>query len=89
MAGHVERSVVGRGAVVEAGAVVRESVLLPGAVVRRGARVERAILDDLVEVCPEAVVGEAGGEIALVGLEAVVEAGTRLSAGVRFPEIDD
>ena len=41
VAGDVERSVIGRGAVVEAGAVVRESVLLPGAVVRAGATVER------------------------------------------------
>ena len=46
VAGTVSRSVVGRGAVVEEGAVVRESVLLPGAVVRAGARVERAVLDD-------------------------------------------
>jgi glucose-1-phosphate adenylyltransferase len=89
VAGNVERSVVGRGGVVEAGAVVRESVLLPGAVVRRGARVERAILDDRVEVCPDAVVGEVDGEIALVGLEAAVEAGTRLPAGVRFPEVEE
>jgi glucose-1-phosphate adenylyltransferase len=88
VAGHVERSVVGRGAVVEAGAVVRESVLLPGAVVRRNARLARAILDDRVEVCQDAVVGDAGGEIALVGLEAVVESGTRLPAGARFPEVD-
>jgi glucose-1-phosphate adenylyltransferase len=65
VAGTVERSVIGRGAVVEAGAVVRESVVLPGAVVCAGARVERAILDDGVEVRGE--VGEAGGEIALVG----------------------
>ncbi|HEX6389712.1 MAG TPA: sugar phosphate nucleotidyltransferase [Solirubrobacteraceae bacterium] len=89
VAGHVERSVVGRGAVVEAGAVVRESVVLPGAIVRRGARVERAILDDRVEVCQDAVVGEADGDIALVGLQAVVEAGERLPAGARFPELDD
>jgi glucose-1-phosphate adenylyltransferase len=89
VAGQVERSVVGRGAVVEAGAVVRESVVLPGAIVRRGARVERAILDDRVEVCQDAVVGGADGDIALVGLQAVVEAGERLPAGARFPELDD
>ena len=65
--GTVERSVIGRGAVVEEGAVVRDSVVLPGAVVRAGATVERAILDDLVHVERDVTVGGAGGEIALVG----------------------
>lgn len=70
VAGSVERSVIGRGARVEEGAVVRDSVLLPGAVVRAGARVERAILDDRVEVGRGAQVGEEDGDIALVGLRA-------------------
>ena len=75
VAGTVERSVVGRGAVVEAGAVVRESVLLPGAVVRSGAHVVRAVLDDAVEIGRGATVGGSdGGEIALVGLRASVPA---------------
>jgi glucose-1-phosphate adenylyltransferase len=89
VAGTIERSVVGRGAVVEAGAQVRDSVLLPGVVVRAGARVERAILDDGVEVSRDARVGEAQGEIALVGLRAVVEEGAVLGAGARFPQVDD
>jgi glucose-1-phosphate adenylyltransferase len=84
VAGTVERSVVGRGAVVEEGATVRESVLLPGAVVRSGATVERAILDDAVEIARGASIGEAGGEIALVGLRATVD--ERVPAGGRFPE---
>jgi glucose-1-phosphate adenylyltransferase len=84
LAGSVERSVIGREAVVEAGAVVRESVLLPGAVVRSGAVVQRAILDDAVEVRSGATVGEAGGEIALVGLRASVA--EDVPAGGRFPE---
>jgi glucose-1-phosphate adenylyltransferase len=88
VAGAVERSVVGRGAVVEAGAVVRESVLLPGAVVRSGARVERAVLDEAVEVCGDAVVGADGGEVALVGLRASVASGTTIPGGGRFPEVD-
>jgi hypothetical protein len=40
-------------------------------------------------VCQDAVVGGADGDIALVGLQAVVEAGERLPAGARFPELDD
>ncbi len=85
IAGTVERSVVGRGAVIERGAVVRESVVLPGAVVRAGATVERAILDDHVEVRRDAKVGEGDGEVALVGLGAVVGEGHELAAGSRFP----
>ena len=86
--GTVERSVVGRGACVETGATVRDAVLLPGAIVRRGATVERAVLDDDVVVEADASVGEAGGEIALVGLRATVQRGARLPAGARLPERD-
>lgn len=86
VAGAVERSVVGRGAVVEAGAEVRESVLLPGAVVRAGATVQRAILDDGVEVRGGASVGGPDGDIALVGLRAAVPDGTRVAAGGRWPD---
>jgi glucose-1-phosphate adenylyltransferase len=87
VAGSVSRSVVGRGAVVEEGAVVSESVLLPGAVVRSGARVVRAVLDDGVDVGRDVAVGEDGGEIALVGLRASVSAA--VPAGGRFPEVED
>jgi glucose-1-phosphate adenylyltransferase len=87
IAGDVARSVVGRGALVEAGAVVRDAVLLPGAVVRKGAKVERAIVDDGVEICEGVSVGEPDGEIALVGLAAKVE--RDVPAGGRFPEVED
>ncbi len=86
IAGEVSRSVVGRGAVVERGAVVRDAILMPGTIVREGAVVERAILDDRVEVGKGVTVGEAGGELALVGLRAKVEAA--VGAGARYPEVD-
>jgi glucose-1-phosphate adenylyltransferase len=88
VAGTVERSVVGRGVVVESDAVVRNSVLLPGAVVRRGATVQHAIVDDEVEVGAGAAVGEPGGEIALVGLRAAVPEDAVIGAGGRYPEVD-
>lgn len=88
VAGTVSSSVIGRGAVIEAGAVVSESVILPGAVVRAGARVTRAIVDDDVIVERDATVGAAGGEIALVGLRATVQAGVAVPAGGRFPSDD-
>ena len=87
VAGTVERSVIGRGATVEEGAVVRDSVVLPGAVVRSGATVERAIVDDCVRVGKGVRIGEAGGDIALVGLQATVE--EDVPAGGRFPEVED
>jgi glucose-1-phosphate adenylyltransferase len=84
VAGSVERSVIGRGAVVEEGATVREAVILPGAVVRSGANVVRAVVDDEVEVA--AGVGEEGGEIALVGLRARVT--EPVPGGDRLPEVE-
>jgi glucose-1-phosphate adenylyltransferase len=84
VAGTVERSVVGREALVEAGAVVRESVLLPGAVVRAGATVVRAVLDDGVDV--RADVGGPDGEVALVGLRERVS--EPVPPGGRFPAQD-
>ena len=59
--------------------------MLPGAVVRAGATVERAVVDQGVDV--RADVGAAGGEIALVGLEATVE--EPVPAGGRYPEVAD
>jgi glucose-1-phosphate adenylyltransferase len=47
--------------------------------------VTRAILDDRVEIGREATVGAAGGELALVGLRAQVEAGSEIPAGARHP----
>jgi glucose-1-phosphate adenylyltransferase len=83
VAGRVERSVLGREAVVEPGATVRESVLLPGAIVRSGATVVRAVLDDHVDV--RATVGEPDGEIALAGCGATLE--TDVPAGGRYPDV--
>ncbi|MDP9376601.1 MAG: sugar phosphate nucleotidyltransferase [Actinomycetota bacterium] len=89
VAGEVRSSVVGRGVVIEEGAVVRESVLLPGAVVRAGAHVERAVLDDGVEIGRDAGVGESRGEVALVGMRARVDEGARIEGGGRWPVLDD
>lgn len=48
--GRVERSVLSPDVVVEEGAVVKDSVLLGGVCVKRDARVEYAILDEMVTV---------------------------------------
>ena len=84
VSGTVERSVIGRGCVIEPGAVVRDAVLLEGVVVRSGARVVRAIVDEDVEVGADATVGEPDGELALVGED--VGRGASVGAGGRHPE---
>jgi glucose-1-phosphate adenylyltransferase len=86
VAGTVERSIIGRGAVVERGAVVRDSVVLPEAIVRAGAQVVRAVLDDAVQIGSGASVGAADGDIALVGLRARVSGDEVIAAGARFPD---
>lgn len=60
--GHVSRSVLAPGVVVEEGAVVRDSVVLHDTIVGAHARVTRAILDSGVIVGREAVIGHPGGE---------------------------
>jgi len=52
-------------------------------------RVERAILDDRVEVGRGARIGEENGDIALVGLRAAVEPGAELPGGARFPAVEE
>lgn len=83
--GTVEHSVISPGVVVEAGARVVDSVLLPGVVVHRGAVVRRAILDDQVEVGPDARVG-GDGELALVGDFTVVPEGATVGPGDVYPD---
>jgi glucose-1-phosphate adenylyltransferase len=88
VAGEVRGSVLSPGVVIEKGATVVDSVLLPGVRVRAGATVTRAVLDDRVEVGERAVVG-GDGDIALVGRQAAVAAGTEVAAGARLPDPDD
>ena len=73
--GHVQRSVVSPGVVIEPGAEVVDSVLLHDVVVRAGARVERAVLDAGAEVGAGAQVGGPDGLV--LGAE-----GERLSGRV-------
>ena len=84
--GEVVRSVLSAGAVVEAGATVRDCVLLPGSVVRAGAVVERTVLDDRSEVMPGAHVGGPSA-VTLLGLDMQVDG--EVEAGARRPEKDE
>ncbi|MDQ3734121.1 MAG: glucose-1-phosphate adenylyltransferase [Actinomycetota bacterium] len=85
IAGTVRHSVISPDVRIEAGARVEDSVILHGVVVRSGATVVRSILDQGVEIGTDVRVG-GDGDIALVGGEAQVPAGTVVPAGGRFPE---
>jgi glucose-1-phosphate adenylyltransferase len=90
--GEVVRSVIGPGAVVEEGALVRNSIVFAESVIGKGARVDWAIVDERVLVAPGAVVGnqDADGtgdpdQVTIIGRDSVVEQdldpGARLEPG--------
>ena len=81
--GEVVRSVLGPGVVVEEGATVRDSVVLADAVVRERASVERAVLDERVEVGAGARVGRREGEIVAVGMGGSIGEDEEVSPGAR------
>ena len=78
--GRVERSVLGPGVRVEEGALVREAVVLHDTVIERGATVERTIVDELVRIGSDAVVGERDAGVATVGARATIASGARVTA---------
>ncbi|WP_345455371.1 glucose-1-phosphate adenylyltransferase family protein [Nocardioides marinquilinus] len=90
IAGAVRGSVIGPGAVVEAGAEVVDSVVFSDTVVRAGARVHRAIVDVRCDIGADAVVGSPDADlddsdaIALVGRGSIVGDGVTLEAGARL-----
>jgi len=91
VAGLVNRSVLGPGVVVEAGAEVHNSVVFAESVVRAGARVDWSVVDSGVVIEADATVGdpEADGTgdpdaVTLVGRGSVVGRGVRLDAGARL-----
>ncbi len=71
VAGTVTRSVLSRGAKVEAGAEVVDSVLLEDVVVRAGATVVKTVHDEGVEVTGGVTVG-GDGDVAMAGHRSTV-----------------
>ena len=93
--GHVIRSVLAPGVVVEQNAVVRDSVVLHNTVIEAHARIDYAIVDTEVRVGAGAVIGEqrvardkaqriTNSEIAVVGQKARISAGARILADARI-----
>jgi glucose-1-phosphate adenylyltransferase len=98
--GTVERSVLSPGVRVDPGAVVRDSIIMFDTVIRAGAVVDRAIVDKVVSIGPNAVVGlgndfdtanrqEPGRlntGITVVGKHAVIPANVRIGRNVKILE---
>ena len=91
VAGRVERSVLGPGVVVEAGALVADSVVFADTVVRAGAEVHWSVVDVRCVVEPDARVGAADANaledpdaVTLVGCDSTVGRGVALAAGARL-----
>jgi glucose-1-phosphate adenylyltransferase len=89
--GTVERSVLGPGVVVQAGARVVDSVLMGGVVVETGASVATAVVDEQVRIGRGATVGATpaatrlrGEDVTMVGRDSVVRGGTTVPAGGRM-----
>lgn len=84
--GTVDHSVLFAGVTVEEGANVRDSVIMPGAVIHRGAVVRRAIVAENAVVDAGAFVGEAEGNIAVIGQNVTLPAGVQVTAGQQVDE---
>jgi glucose-1-phosphate adenylyltransferase len=100
--GHVERSVLSPGVLVEEGAIVRDSIVLFDAAIGAGAVVDRTVIDKEVVIGPSAYVGfgddltpnetEPGRlntGITLIGKRAQVPYGVRIGRNCRIdPDVD-
>ena len=91
VSGRVERSVLGPGVVVEAGALVADSVVFTDAVVAAGAEVHWTVLDTRSVVEADARVGEPGtaalddpDAVTLVGCDSRIGRGVTVETGARL-----
>ena len=82
--GNVEHSVIFAGVTIREGATVKDSVVMPGAVIERGAQVRRAIISEDAVIGAGATVGEATGNIAVVGTGVRLAAGGEVKAGEQY-----
>ena len=84
--GRVEHSILFAGVTVKEGAVVEDSVIMPGAVIERGAVVRRAIIAEGAVIGAGSAIGEETGNIAVVGHQAILPAGSVVKAGEQRAE---
>ena len=79
--GTVESSVLFAGVEVAEGATVEDSVIMPGTRIEAGAVVRRAIVSENCVISKGCIVGEAEGDIALVGQDTVLPVNYAVRAG--------
>ncbi len=79
--GTVKHSVLFEGVIVEEGAVVENSVIMPGTRIKSGAVVNRTIVAENCVINANARVGEAEGDIALIGQATIMPEGYVVKAG--------
>ena len=81
--GTVRDSVLFAGVTVEAGAIVEDSVVMPGTRIESGAVVRRSIISENCVIGKNCQVGEAEGDIALVGQSTTLPEGYAVKAGAQ------
>ena len=81
--GTVKHSVLFAGVRVDEGAVVENSVVMPGTHIQAGAVVDRTIIAEDCVISKNAKVGEAEGDIALIGQATVLPEGYVVKAGAQ------
>jgi glucose-1-phosphate adenylyltransferase len=81
--GIVRDSVLFAGVTVEKGAVVEDSVIMPGTTIKAGAIVRRAIVSENCVIAKRCEVGEADGDIALIGQDTALPEGYVVKAGLQ------
>ena len=81
--GTVRDSVLFAGVTVEKDAVVEDSVIMPGTTIKAGAVVRRAIVSENCMIAQNCQVGEAAGDIALIGQDTVLPEGYVVKAGLQ------
>ena len=81
--GTVRDSVLFAGVTVEAGAIVEDSVIMPGTRIESGAVIRRSIVSENCVIGKNCQVGEAEGDIALVGQSTTLPEGYAVKAGAQ------
>jgi len=79
--GRVNHSVLFAGVTIKEGAVIEDAVIMPGATIERGAIVRRTIVAEGAVIGAGSLIGEETGNIAVVGQDAVLPAGSVVKAG--------
>lgn len=84
IAGEVRGSILSAGVIVEKGARVIDSVIMPFAHIHENAQVIRSIIAENAHIGQGAQVGDAQGDIALIGHSMQIEEGTAVRSGVQL-----